>query len=124
MNQVQLIGHLCRDMVLEEYDDFKVINTSIVVNSKYRDRNKNLVLSSMFIELKITGTQAESAIQYLHKGSKVGIVGALEFRQWDDEYGNARSKHAIFVKKIFFLDRREIDESEENSISNRHVRSL
>ena len=41
--------------------------------------------------------------QYLRKGSKVLIVGRLNFKQWVDKDGQKRSKHSVIVETMKML---------------------
>jgi len=61
----------------------------------------------MFIDVNIWGRQAETANQYLKKGSQVLVEGRLSFNQWTDQTGQKRSKHEVVAEQVKFLGGRD-----------------
>lgn len=53
---------------------------------------------------------AEAIAKFTHKGDKVGIVGRLQTRSWEQD-GRKRTATEVVVDKVVFLqDRRQPDE--------------
>ena len=105
-NRVILVGHLTRDVELKYTPNGTAIGQfGIATNRNYKDtstgENKQEV---MFIDVKVFGKSAETANQYLHKGSKVLIEGRLAFNQWVSQSGQKMSKHTVIAEKIQFMD--------------------
>jgi single-strand DNA-binding protein len=107
-NRVILIGNLTRDVELRHTPNGTALaKIGLATNRTYKDNmsgeNKQEV---MFIDVDVWGRPAETANQYLKKGSKVLVEGRLTFQQWTDQNGQKRSKHAISAEKLQFLDSR------------------
>ena len=52
-------------------------------------------------------------MRYIHKGSRVRIVGSLHTRSWEDrESGQKRFKTIVRAEEVLFLDAREREQDE------------
>ncbi|MGH1601591.1 single-stranded DNA-binding protein [Campylobacter majalis] len=103
-NKVILIGHLTRQIELRYLQNGNAIgNTAIAVTRKYTNAQGQKAEDTCFIDITFYGKQAETANQYLTKGSKLLIEGRLKFEQWTDNYNNNRSRHKIEVENMQML---------------------
>lgn len=103
-NKVVLVGNLTKDIELRYSQSGSCIgNSSIAVTRKYTSTQGQKAEETCFIDLTFFGKTAEIANQYLSKGSKLLVEGRLKFEQWQDNYGNNRSKHSISVENIEML---------------------
>ncbi|AII15011.1 single-stranded DNA binding protein [Campylobacter iguaniorum] len=103
-NKVVLVGNLTRDIELRYAQSGSAIgNTAIAVTRKFSGANGEKREETCFIDITFFGRQAEIANQYLSKGSKVLVEGRLKLDQWQDQSGNARSKHSITVENMEML---------------------
>lgn len=103
-NRVVLVGHLTRDVELRYTNSGTAIgNCGIGVNKRWTDNNGVKQEKACFIDIVFFGRQAETANQYLQKGSKVLIEGELDLQQWTDNNGQNRSKHAVLVSSMEML---------------------
>ena len=105
-NKVILVGNLTRDIELRYSSTGMAIGKfGIATNRYYKDpttnENKQEV---MFIDVTVFGRSAETANQFLKKGSKVLVEGRLSFDTWVGPDGQKRSKHSVIAEKIQFLD--------------------
>jgi single-strand DNA-binding protein len=51
---------------------------------------------------------ASQCIRYLHKGSRVRVIGTLQTRSWEDkESGQRRYKTVVRAEEVLFLDARQ-----------------
>ncbi|MEN9936104.1 MAG: hypothetical protein RLZZ387_2683 [Chloroflexota bacterium] len=51
---------------------------------------------------------AASCVRYLHKGSRVRVIGTLQSRSWEDkETGQRRYKTVVRAEEVLFLDARQ-----------------
>lgn len=116
MNKIILIGHLARDIELRYTPTgIAVGNSSIAVNTNYKDKNGEKKQEACFIEISAFGKSAEIMNQYLSKGKKVLVEGRLKFDMWEKD-GTKHSKHSVLVESFEFLESKEKDDS-ENSYS-------
>nr|WP_231420891.1 single-stranded DNA-binding protein [Sphingomonas sp. Leaf205] len=116
VNKVILVGHLGKDPEARSFQNGgEIVNMSIATSERWKDRLSgeqkertewhNIVIMNEGL-LKV-------AKQYLRKGSKVYIEGALRTRKWQDNTGNDRWSTEIvlgaFNSTLVLLDRREAD---------------
>lgn len=102
-NKVVLVGNLTRDIELRYLPNGSALGkTGIAVTRRY-NANGEKKEETCFIDLDFWGKTAEIANQYLRKGSKILIEGRLRFDQWQDQNGQSRSKHSIYVETMEML---------------------
>ena len=100
-NRVTLAGNLTRDPELTFTNNgIPVCNTGIAVN---RVRSKNEEVD--FFDLKIWREAGETIANYKQKGDPILIEGRLQFRQWESNEGERRSKVDVVVDSFQFLSR-------------------
>ena len=58
-----------------------------------------------FVDIVVFGRQAETASEYLRKGRAALIEGRLQWRRWDGQDGQKRSKHEVVAERIQFMPR-------------------
>jgi single-strand DNA-binding protein len=109
LNKVILIGNLTRDVELRYTQGGSAIaNLGLATNRRWKDKatgeNKEEVT---FVDITVFGRSAETANQYLKRGSKVLIEGRLKFDQWTDQGGQKRSKLSVTAETLQFLDSKE-----------------
>ena len=56
-----------------------------------------------FIDVTVFGSTAEAVVKHLDKGRKVLIEGRLQFRSWETEVGQKRSKLEVVAERVNFL---------------------
>lgn len=108
-NNCTLIGRLGRDIELSTTTTGKQLaKTSIAVDRPGRDQHGNK--QTDWFNVKIFGKQAETAAQYLRKGSKVAIVGSIQIEKWNDrQSGQERQATVILGDGFQMLDPRQDD---------------
>src|SRR3989440_3265186 len=58
-----------------------------------------------FVDIVAFGRQAETASEYLRKGRAALIEGRLQWRSWEGQDGQKRSKHDVLADRIQFMPR-------------------
>jgi hypothetical protein len=102
-NKIVLVGNLTKDIDLRYTQGGAAIGSSgIAVTRKYT-LNGEKREETCFIDITFFGKQAETANQYLSKGSKLLVEGRLKFDQWTDNNGQNRSKHTVAVENMEML---------------------
>lgn len=116
-NKVFLIGNLTKDPELRYTPQgTAVVNLRMAVNRKFKDKNQELKEDVCFVTVVVWNKQAESANQYLHKGSPVFIEGRLQSRSWEDNTGKTRNTIEVRAERVQFLGgapKAEIETREE-----------
>jgi len=112
-NKVILVGNLTRDIELRYTPSgTAVAKFGLATNRVYSDPvTKEKKQEVMFIDITVFGRAAETANQYLKKGSQVLIEGRLSLNQWTGQDGQKRSKHEIIAEQVKFLGGRDTQNS-------------
>lgn len=111
MNKIILIGHMCRDIEVNHYNDRKVVRNTIAVRRDYK--NKNGEYDSDFFNFSVWGVQAEFVEKYAHKGDKIAIVGKLLNNNYERD-GQTVYSNDIQVESVELLSPRKENETTEN----------
>ena len=99
MNQITLIGNLGADIELKTTNSGKYVAS---VNMAVKDDfNKE---KTDWKPLVFWNKSAETAAQYLHKGSMIAVVGRLSVRAYEDKEGKKRTAYEVVVERFEFLD--------------------
>jgi single-strand DNA-binding protein len=106
LNNVLLIGRLVADPELRyTQKGAPVCDFRIACSRRYKNRETGeWQEETLFINIVAWRRQAETANDYLKKGSAVLIEGSLRSRQWETSQGEKRSAIEIVARRIQFLD--------------------
>ena len=117
VNKAILIGNLGKDPDLRFTPSGAAVCTfSIATTEKWRDKQTNeLKESTNWHNIVLWGKQAETAKQYLQKGSPVYIEGRIQTRSYDDKDGNKKWITEIVGQRLQFLGRRTSEAVEGES---------
>ena len=127
-NKVILLGNLTRDPALRfTPSGTAVVSFGLAVNTPRagsssmgaggQDSPPERRDDVCFVDVVAFGRQAETASEYLTKGRAALIEGRLQWRSWDGQDGQKRSKHEIMADRIHFLPRGREDGMERPSPS-------
>ena len=104
-NKVILLGNLTRDPELRYTPSGTPVTTfGLAVNrrSGQGDERREEVC---FVDIVAFGREAETASEFLSKGRPVLIEGRLQWRSWEGQDGQKRSKHEVVAERIQFMPR-------------------
>lgn len=128
VNKVILIGNLGKDPEIRRTQDGKAIaNLSIATSETWRDKNTGERKEKTEWHRVVVFNEGlcKVAEQYLKKGSKVFVEGALQTRKWTDQSGAEKFSTEIvlqgFSSSLTMLDgpTREAGGEPEKPISQR-----
>ncbi len=103
-NRVVLMGNLTRDPELRYTpSDKAVVDLGLAVGEKFKNKAGETVDKPCFVDVVVWGRQAETANEYLRKGSTVLVEGRLQFDQWESQKGEKRSKLRVRADRMQFL---------------------
>lgn len=101
-----LLGKLGRDPEMRYTSDGKPVTTFSLAVNDYVNKEK----VTAWFKVTVWGNRAETANQYLKKGSSVQVIGKLQFdketggpRLWDDKNGKARSSFEVTADDVVFI---------------------
>lgn len=117
-HQIQIVGALGKDVELRYMPTGTgVANLSVAANHTYK-KGDETVKQTIWFRVSVFGRQAETCNQYLHKGSKVLIIGRLNA----DEKGNPKvftrqdgtsgAAYEVVADTVKFLDGREYSDDQ------------
>ena len=104
-NKIILVGNLTRDVELKYTPSgMAVANFGLAVNDRRKDKNTGENIdNTCFVDITVFARAAETASQYIRRGSKVLVDGRLNFDSWTDQNGQKRSKHTVIANTVQFL---------------------
>jgi single-strand DNA-binding protein len=105
INRVVLVGRLTRDPELRALPSgTSVCALRLACNSSRRDPEGELREKPNFFDVDVYGGAAESVANYMHRGSRVGVDGRLEWREWETAEQQKRQAVSIVADTVQFLD--------------------
>lgn len=109
-NQVILMGNLTRDPDLKySQSGTALCNIDLAVNEPSKKDSPPL-----YIRIIAFNKQAESAAQYLKRGSAILVQGKLQISSWEGEGGVKKTRPEVLANMIQFLSSRtESDDQEQ-----------
>lgn len=114
MNKVFLVGNLTRDPELSETSSgVAVCKFSIAVNRPFASADGNR--ETDFFNITVWRGKGENCAKYLKKGKKVGIVGSLQNRSYEDKDGVKRYVTDIIAEEVEFLSSSGDQDASNNS---------
>jgi len=105
INTVILMGTLASDVDLRytakgtAVANLRVVNTMVFTSGAGKRRE-----DSCLVDVTAWGKLAEHCAEYLGKGSNILLEGQLRTNEWEDQYGQKKSRLTINARTIQFLD--------------------
>ena len=106
MNKVLLVGNLVRDPEKRSTGQGTSV-TSFTVAVSRRFKNAEGGYDADFINCVAWRSTADFVAQYFQKGSRIGVVGSLQTRSYDDKNGNRRYVTEVSVDEVEFAGPRQ-----------------
>ncbi|HAA28030.1 MAG TPA: single-stranded DNA-binding protein [Cyanobacteria bacterium UBA8553] len=116
LNVVNLVGRVGGEPEVKYFESGSVkCNLTLAVNRRTRNSDQ-----PDWFNLELWGKTAEVAANYVHKGSLIGVQGALKIETWSDRTtGTNRSKPVIKVDRLDLLgSKRDTDTSQMDSYND------
>lgn len=102
MNKIILIGNLTRDPETSTTQaGITLTRFSIAVNRTFTSANGERATD--FFDVITWRQLAENCSRYLFKGMKVGVVGSMQRRQYEDKQGISRVSYEVVADEVEFL---------------------
>ena len=108
LNKAMIFGNLTRDPELKSLPSgIQVAQFSVATNRVWKDKNGARQESADYHNVVVFGRQAETATQFLKKGSSVFVEGRMQTRSWDAADGQKKYRTEVVADRIQFGPRRE-----------------
>ncbi len=102
LNKAIIYGNLTRDPELRSLPSgIQVASFGVATNRVWKNKEGAKQESTEFHNIVVFGRQAETAAQYLKKGSGVFVEGRLQTRSWDAE-GTKKYRTEIVADRVQF----------------------
>lgn len=103
INTVTMIGRLGKDPELKTTDNGTSLVSFSLAHNEIRTVNGNRESIPHWFRCVAFGALAQLCSEYVRKGSRIGISGALRQRSWETNEGEKRNSVEILVRDIEFL---------------------
>ena len=105
INRVVLVGRLTRDPELRALPSgTSVCGLRVACSSSRKDADGEYHERPNYFDVSVYGAAAESVSRYMRKGSRVGIDGRLEWREWETADQQKRQAVSVVADTVQFLD--------------------
>lgn len=102
MNKVMIVGNLTADPEMRSTGSgISVCSFRVAVERRFKDGEGNRVTD--FIPVTCWRQLADLCGRYLAKGRKVGVVGTLQMRSYEDKQGVKRTAYEVVADEVEFL---------------------
>ena len=102
MNKAILVGRLTRDPETRHLGGHEVANFTVAVDRRFK--NSKGERETDFINCTAWRKTAEVVTQYFQKGNKIGVVGTIQTRSWEDKDGSRRFATEVVVDEVHFIE--------------------
>lgn len=104
LNKVLVAGNLTRDPELRYTPAGQSVGgLDLAINNYFLTKTGEKKEETVFIHVVVWGKQAESAKNYLTKGSPILVEGRLQMDNWETKEGEKKSRLKILAQRIQFL---------------------
>ena len=108
LNKAFIIGNLTRDPELKALPSgMSVTSFSVATNRVWKDAKGAKQESTDYHNVVVFGRQAETAAQYLKKGSNVFVEGRMQTRSWDGQDGKKQYRTEVVADRVQFGSRNQ-----------------
>jgi len=105
INRVVLVGRLTRDPQLRALSSgVGVCSLRVACSSSRKEAGGEYREKPNYFDVSVYGAAADSVSRYIHKGSRVGIDGRLQWREWESADHQRRQSVSIVADTVQFLD--------------------
>jgi single-strand DNA-binding protein len=106
INRVVLVGRLTRDPEIRSLPSgTSVCGLRIACNGGRRDEDGDIRERPNYFDVSVYGAPADSVGRYTRKGTRVGVDGRLEWREWETDDHERRQAVSVVAERVQFLDR-------------------
>jgi single-strand DNA-binding protein len=111
MNKVQLVGRICKDLEIKNTSNMtKYCTFTVAVDRRFKDADGKR--QADFINCVAWKQTAEFIFKYFNKGSRIGIVGSIQTRNYEDNNGRKVFITEVIVDEAEFVESANKQESQ------------
>ena len=103
MNKVELIGRLTKEPEIKlTSNQSQFCNFTVAVDRRFKDANGQR--QADFINCVAWKQTAVFIQKYFHKGNKIGLIGSIQTRSYDDQNGQKHFVTEVIVDEVEFVE--------------------
>ncbi len=106
-NSVHLIGYLGRNPEMITFKNGSLTKLNLATSMGFKNKKGEWQTKTQWHKLIAWNAQGEIMEKYLKKGSRIAVVGSLEYNQYEDKNGIQRTIAQIVVNNFQMLDKKE-----------------
>lgn len=119
LNQVTLVGRLTKDIELKYTNNGTAVTRfTLAVNRNYK--NKQGEYDADFIVCQAWSKTAEFLSNHGSKGGRLGVVGRIQTRNYEDQNGNRVYVTEVVTDQVDMIDWADDKKTNGNKEANRH----
>lgn len=119
LNQVTLVGRLTKDIELKYTNNGTAVTRfTLAVNRNYK--NKQGEYDADFIVCQAWSKTAEFLSNHGSKGGRLGVVGRIQTRNYEDQNGNRVYVTEVVTDQVDMIDWADDKKTNENKADSRH----
>tara|TARA_B100001248_G_scaffold12558_1_gene8231 strand:- start:5405 stop:5809 length:405 start_codon:yes stop_codon:yes gene_type:complete len=116
VNKVIIVGNLGQDPEARfTPQGTAVTNLSIATNESWKNQEGQIQDRTEWHRVVLYGKMAETAGEYMRKGSMVYVEGRLRTKEWEDQNQNKRKTTEIMCDNFTMLGRRADNQPNQNN---------
>lgn len=121
-NFMVIEGRLTKDPSIRNFKNNNCVCTlSIAVNSSHKAKDSSYVKEVSFFDIEVWNNAALACNQYLKKGGKIRVKGALKQYRWETQDGTKKSKVYIKAENVEFSNIEINHDKDENGEQNKEI---
>ena len=114
MNKCELVGRLTKEPELKlTTNQTDYCNFTIAVDRRFKDQNGQR--QADFINCVAWKQTATFVQKYFHKGNRIGVVGSIQTRQYEDQQGVKHFITEVLAEEIEFVESQQQTAPEQNT---------
>ena len=103
MNKVELVGRLTKDPEVKlTSNQTQFCNFTVAVDRRFKDANGQR--QADFINCVAWRQTAVFIQKYFHKGNRIGLVGSIQTRSYDDQNGQKKFITEVVIDEAEFVE--------------------
>ncbi len=112
MNKVILVGNLTKDPELVTTNSgVSMCRFTVAVQRRFTSSDGNR--ETDFIPVVVWRAQADNCYKYLKKGSRAGVSGSIQTRNYEGQDGQKRYVTEVVADEVEFLSTRSAEEGKD-----------
>jgi single-strand DNA-binding protein len=115
MNKAILIGRMTKDPEIKytAINNIPVCKFTLAVDRRFKKEGEER--QADFISMVAWRSTAEFITNYFSKGKKIGVVGSIQTRNWEDDDGKRHYATEVVVDEAYFVDSAKNKDSNNSS---------